>query len=173
MAIENIWIAASDGKIEDVKRLIDTGFSPDAKDDNGYTPMHAAASYGHLDLINLLISLGADINITDTDGDTPLHVACNLETVTLLIEKGADATKRNEENYLPIESLHVEGLTECVEYLKQFTPEFVEYDQEDQVNLDYLLNDLPENLDDMSDEMRAQVEELLKQSQGDANDALD
>ncbi|KAJ3275326.1 hypothetical protein HDV01_000618 [Terramyces sp. JEL0728] len=172
MAIENIWVAASDGKIDDVERLIDSGFSPDVKDDNGYTPMHAAASYGHLSLINLLLSLGADINITDNDGDTPLHVACNLETVGLLVEKGADPKIRNGDNYLPIESLHVEGLNDCVEFLKQYTPEYVEYDQEDQVDLDYLLNSLPDNLDDMSDEMRTQVEELLNQA-GDSNDELD
>ena len=36
---ENIWTAASDGKIELVKSIINTGVSINSQDETGYSPM--------------------------------------------------------------------------------------------------------------------------------------
>lgn len=67
----NIWVAASDGNLGRVAELLASGLSPNVKDENSYTPMHAAASYGHLAMLDILIAHGGDINLTDDDGDTP------------------------------------------------------------------------------------------------------
>ncbi len=67
----NIWVAASDGNLARVEELLASGLSPNEKDENSYTPMHAAASYGHLAMLDFLIAHGGDINLTDNDGDTP------------------------------------------------------------------------------------------------------
>lgn len=47
----------------------DQGMSADAKDDNGYTAIHAAASWAHPSLLRYLLSKGGNINITDNDGE--------------------------------------------------------------------------------------------------------
>jgi len=36
---QNIWIAASDGDLELVRKLLDEGVSVNAKDENGYSPL--------------------------------------------------------------------------------------------------------------------------------------
>ncbi len=92
--------------------------SPNAADENTYTPMfvtsslailaqrssdlctsnrHAAASYAHLPLLEYLISKGGNINITDEDGDTPLFVVESVETARWLVEHGAQADVKNGE----------------------------------------------------------------------------
>jgi uncharacterized protein len=126
----NIWIACSDGNIEQVKKYLEY-MAVDSKDENGYTPLHAAASYNHLELIRLLAEHQANLNIQDIDGDTPLHVSQDLETVKLLVQLGADPTIRNQEQRLPIEIAHIERAEEVVTFLKEFTPQYIEYEQDE------------------------------------------
>jgi hypothetical protein len=96
--------------IKRVKELLERGANPNAKDKNGWTPLHHAASVGSLDIAMLLINKGADVNAksekdvnilsdifndiaTINTGSTPLHVAAykgNLPVVELLLESGAD-----------------------------------------------------------------------------------
>ncbi|KAH7106544.1 ankyrin [Auriculariales sp. MPI-PUGE-AT-0066] len=91
---ENIWVAASDGNLEAVTTFIERdAISPNAKDENTYTPMHAAASYG------------GDVNITDEDGDTPLYTVESVPVARWLIDHGADPTHRNSEGLTPADHL--------------------------------------------------------------------
>lgn len=93
----NIWIAAADNDIEYVQKAISSGSNTaNDKDNNGYTPIHAAVSYGHIELLRYLISQGGNINITDNDGDTPLHSVESLIVARVLIEElNADWHLRN------------------------------------------------------------------------------
>lgn len=95
----NIWIAASDNDIDYVKSVIESGqHSPNDKDNNGYTPIHAAASYGHIELLKYLISKGGNINATDEDGDTPLHSVEDADVARILVEEfKADWKLKNSE----------------------------------------------------------------------------
>ena len=94
--LENIWIAASDGDIDRIQKLLGDGISVNSQDESGYSPLHAAASYGHIELIELLIAAGANVNIEDGDGDTPLLYCEEPEVFDLLLKHGADQLKRNK-----------------------------------------------------------------------------
>ncbi|CDO93129.1 unnamed protein product [Kluyveromyces dobzhanskii CBS 2104] len=84
----NIWIAASNGETETVEKFINAGQTANDKDDNGYTPVHAAAAYGHIDLLKTLVQkYQGDVNIRDSDDDTPLHHCEDATTARVLIEE--------------------------------------------------------------------------------------
>ncbi|GAA6061651.1 hypothetical protein JCM10212_002528 [Sporobolomyces blumeae] len=105
----NIWLAAGEGSFDKVKEYVEQGgVSPNAKDDNSYTPLHAAASWNHPDILRYLVEHGGDINITDDDGDTPLYVVENVGIARLVVELGGDPNWRNEEGVTPAEALQDE-----------------------------------------------------------------
>ncbi|KAG7820249.1 hypothetical protein KL928_001686 [Ogataea angusta] len=118
--MSNIWIAASDNKIDKVREYIESGsYTANSKDPNGYTPMHAAASYGNLDLLRYLVSQGGDINIQDSDGDTPLHHVETLKAARFLIEElKADIKIKNKDGLTPAKYQEEEDeYPELIEYL--------------------------------------------------------
>ncbi|KAJ3018547.1 hypothetical protein HKX48_002826 [Thoreauomyces humboldtii] len=130
-ASSNIWIAAAEGGLELIEHLLqhggpnDSPLSPNVKDENGYTPLHAAASYSHLPLIDLLVTThGADVNITDSDGDTPLHMCETRAAAEKLVTLGCDVNVRNDEGKLAIEVADEDEREEVVAYLREFHPDF-------------------------------------------------
>ena len=74
----SIHDAAWRGNIEAVKQHIAAGTDVNAKDDNGYTPLHWPAGSGHKEVVELLIAKGADLNAKGDDGWTPLDLAVNF-----------------------------------------------------------------------------------------------
>ena len=79
------------------QELIEHGADINARDDNGWTPLHGAESP---ETAELLIVAGADINARDDGGWTPLHIAatCDSKDVAeLLIAAGADPNARTED----------------------------------------------------------------------------
>lgn len=63
---------------EELKALLDSGVSANAKDKHGWAALHVAAMLGQAELTRYLLSRGADINARDRDGRTPLMVASDL-----------------------------------------------------------------------------------------------
>ncbi|KAG9288741.1 hypothetical protein G9A89_019102 [Geosiphon pyriformis] len=120
---KNIWIAAGDGDLERVQELLTEGISPNAQDENGYTPLAAAVSYKHYTIIELLISHGADVNIRDFEGDTPLHVAETVEIAELLLDHGADPFITNFEGKTPAQVAFQEDCPEVACLLRSKTGE--------------------------------------------------
>ncbi len=57
--------AIREGDIEAVKRHLAAGMDVNAKDDNGWNPLHLAAENGHKEIAELLISKSADVNAKD------------------------------------------------------------------------------------------------------------
>ncbi|KAH9248614.1 hypothetical protein BASA83_011683 [Batrachochytrium salamandrivorans] len=173
---DNIWLAAGDGRTEDVEYFLkaggfgDTPMDVNSKDQYGYTGLHAAASYNHLDLVRMLIKeYGADPNITDFEGDAPLHVIETSDAGRLLIELGADPTLRNDAGALPIECAFTEGWTDVVEYLSAFTPDF-ERNVDDSLSTGDNAVDDSENeidMDELPEEMRVHLMEQLAAFQRD------
>jgi ankyrin repeat protein len=73
-------IAAYYGAKDIVTFLLEKGFDPNNKDNNGHTSLHKAVMVNSSFIISLLIRKGANINIQDTtDGNTPLHLATLLK----------------------------------------------------------------------------------------------
>ena len=71
------------------------GANVNARDIDGWTPLHQAAENGHVEMARLLVSeLGADVNARDCSGWTPLHLAAengHVEMARLLVsEFGAE-----------------------------------------------------------------------------------
>ncbi|WWC61138.1 uncharacterized protein I303_103717 [Kwoniella dejecticola CBS 10117] len=119
---KNLWVASSDGDIERVQYLIESeGMSPNDKDSNSYTPMHAASSYAHLELLTYLLSKGGDINIPDDDGETPLFVVETLEAARFLVQHGADVSWKNEDGLTAAEQLE-EDHPQISSYLYSLLP---------------------------------------------------
>ncbi|KAJ1796759.1 hypothetical protein LPJ59_003548 [Coemansia sp. RSA 2399] len=101
--MSNIWIAASDGDLDRVKEIVKGDKQQvNAKDENGYTPLHAAASWKHIDLLKYLIANGGNVNIVDADGDTPLHICEDVECAQILLDNGADPNIENHEGLTPV-----------------------------------------------------------------------
>lgn len=109
--VSNIWVAASDNQISLVEEYLNSGkFTPNSKDPNGYTPIHAAASYGHIDLLRKLIERGGDINIQDEEGDTPLHHVEDINMAKILVEEfKADWKIKNAENQTAAQYIEEDG----------------------------------------------------------------
>ncbi|TYJ57199.1 hypothetical protein B9479_002114 [Cryptococcus floricola] len=118
---KNLWVAASDGDLERVQYLIENeGCTPNDKDSNSYTPMHAAASYAHIPLLTYLLTSGGNPNITDDDNETPLFVVESLEVAQFLVGNGADPAWKNSEGATAGEQLEEEA-PEVAAYLNGLT----------------------------------------------------
>jgi ankyrin repeat protein len=96
--------AAESGDTAAVALMLDLGFSPDTRTDEGATPLHAAAHAGSAEAARLLLDRGADIDARDATFDgTPLewaavgsgerpttNAAANwVETVRVLLDRDA------------------------------------------------------------------------------------
>lgn len=92
-----------DGWVPAVKFLVEErGADVNARDHNGYTPLHHAASRGDNDLIRYLIAMGADVKALSRSGQSTVDLANGPvqrvqpfpETVALLEKLGATNNHR-------------------------------------------------------------------------------
>ena len=93
-----------------VQLLMNGGADPNARDNNGNTPLHNAAYYGRKVIVKLLLDGGADPNGSGEYGETPLYVAAGdgyKEMVQILLERGAEV---NQPNKYGMTSLHVAAI---------------------------------------------------------------
>ena len=94
--------ACRNGNLERVKLDIN------AKNNDGYTPLHWASRTGHLNFVKYLVENGVNIDAKNNDGYTPLHysygeVKVYLENVIRSIKE-----KREKENFM-IVLTHITG----------------------------------------------------------------
>ena len=92
--------AAIDGDFEALVRLLESGSSIDAQDDNGWTALHFAAQGGHSKLADELLRRGANPNLLNSHGNSPLWVGImnargDFAIVKGLLAAGADADRKN------------------------------------------------------------------------------
>lgn len=81
--------AASGGKVEIAKILLDSGANVNAKDEYHWTPLSLAAESNKPEMIKFLLAHGADISARDSDLRTALHRAAehnSVAAITILLE---------------------------------------------------------------------------------------
>ncbi|WP_297429532.1 ankyrin repeat domain-containing protein [Clostridium sp.] len=104
-----LHIAASKGKFEVVKKLVELGININKKGGTFKgSAIERAASEGHIEIVKYLLSHGAELDVSEPEGN-PLFSAIqggHLEIVRLLIENGIDVTiKYTGENMTNMDAL--------------------------------------------------------------------
>lgn len=89
-------------EISDVTRCLQAGADPNARDENGLTPLHFAARYGTTEAVPILLDAGANPMARSLRGETPLHWVTTSEAVTALLQAGANLEARNKYNGTPL-----------------------------------------------------------------------
>ncbi len=85
--------------------LMKHGADPNAKNNEGKTPLQEACASGNLECAKCLLEHGADLNAVSNNGFTPLHLAVDSlenETVLWLLEVGATVNTSDYEGYTPL-----------------------------------------------------------------------
>ena len=65
-------VAATFGRFEAAKLLIEKGANVNARSNDGATALHGAAFFCHTEIVRLLLDKGAEVNAKNIRGETPL-----------------------------------------------------------------------------------------------------
>lgn len=92
-AQSNVWehkyrlhYACYEGDVETVKKLLDSGVSPNEPDDSSWLPLHYCAFYNKFEICEILMLHPiTNVNMTNKTGATALHFAA-LNGHDMLIE---------------------------------------------------------------------------------------
>ncbi len=103
--------------------LIEKGAPIDLTDKEGRTALHLAAYAGETSAVAALIDHQADPEIKEsTNGMTALHLAVtqkHIETVQVLLEKGANASPEEKNGYTPLFIAEQENLGDIMAILEK------------------------------------------------------
>ncbi len=117
---EQLLRAAGEGKLDEVKMLLDAGANKDAADYSGMTALMGAALEGKQEVVKLLIEEGANKDAADYNGGTALMGAAfkgEQEVVELLLEAGADKDAADYIGMTALMGAALEGKQEVVKML--------------------------------------------------------
>ena len=113
---------ASHGDVAAMKKMLDAGLDPNARDTTGYTPLISAARAGNVAMIRLLTSRGADPNLRDSavNSWTPLlHAVHKAQpgSIAALLDAGANAKGTDSYGTTPLMMAAGYGYTDIVRIL--------------------------------------------------------
>ena len=113
-------VAARQGDLDEIKRLVANGGNMFATGEIGQTPAYSAVVTGHTEILEYLIQHGADYTAGNEDGFTPLNAAATKnypETLLLLLRYGADPNAPTVDGQTPVWSAANEGHLDTVRIL--------------------------------------------------------
>ncbi|NXS94511.1 ASB3 protein, partial [Jacana jacana] len=120
-----VGLAAREGNVTTLKKLIKQGYSIDVPDNRGWVPIHEAAAHNSSECLRLLICAASRddyIHLKTFEGMCALHLSArhgSLESVRVLLEAGADpnevTTEATTALFLAVENEH----TNVVKFLLQ------------------------------------------------------
>jgi ankyrin repeat protein len=114
-----LMIAALKGDFTSAQLLLDHGAKVNM---SGWSPLHYAATGPNAKVTQLLIEHGAELNAASPNGTTPLMMAAqygNEQNVFLLLDRGADPTRRNQQNLGVLDFAKLSGRAPVVTRLEQ------------------------------------------------------
>ena len=102
----NTYNFFSKAGVADVSRCLNAGADPNARDEDGNTPLHFAGYNKNPAVITALVKAGAEINARDKWGHTPLHKAANNNknpaVIAALLKAGADVNAKDKDGETPL-----------------------------------------------------------------------
>ena len=120
MAHADLYEAAGNGDIWEVRRRLRSGVNPNGCLLRSDTALHVAARRGHSRVVVELLHAGASHDVTGPNGNLPLHEAAaqgHLEVIAILLKYGADNLACNDHNNTPLHDAVSSGQLEVVEAL--------------------------------------------------------
>ena len=115
-----LFAAASVGNVENVRKFLSLGASPNAVNDSGIPAFNEAAWNGHADIVKILLAAGADMRPTTKLRETALMDAArrgHVKIVKILLAAGANPNAVSNKGYSALTFATIERKVESVNVL--------------------------------------------------------
>jgi ankyrin repeat protein len=113
-------LAATYGRTEIVKLLLEKGADVNLGNEGSETPLHYAARHGHIKVMEILLENGADVSEKGTGCGMPLQWAAQtgqIKAAELLLAHGADIHQKGTDEWTALGTAVSHGQVEMVKYL--------------------------------------------------------